>query len=112
MNALEQRGEAQTSSNKTILGKPSQSSTDQPLPLENLHSPHATSPLPIWEGRGDRSLNTPNNHHNRGKVSPSLPSPVWIGLDENIVSLRPLYFIFVNLYNPLTAIQNIFIRIL
>lgn len=81
MNALEQRGEAQTSSNKTILGKPSQSSTDQPLPLENLHSPHATSPLPIWEGRGDRSSRRADHYVYLGEV-PTLRSIVRIGTES------------------------------
>jgi hypothetical protein len=39
--------------------------------LGNRHSHQPTSPLPIWEGRGDRSLDTPINPANQGEVHPS-----------------------------------------
>jgi hypothetical protein len=35
---------------------------------ETHHNHQPTSPLPIWEGRGDRSLDTPINHVSQGEV--------------------------------------------
>jgi hypothetical protein len=43
-------------------------SSNKYLLLENRHTSQPTSPLPIWEGRGDRSLNAPKYHHNRSEV--------------------------------------------
>jgi hypothetical protein len=57
-------------------GKPAM---NQNLDLETRPNPQPTSPLPIWEGRGDRSLDMPINHHNLGEVNhkPLSRLPKW-----------------------------------
>ena len=54
---------------------------EQNIDLENQQSHQPTSPLPIWEGRGDRSSRRADHYVYLGEV-PTLRSIVRIGTES------------------------------